>query len=448
MSEKLVMQREQALNICEQVLAASTADQTEVLLTAGRSELTRFANDHIHQNVAEHDTGVRVRAVIGKRIGVAVGNDVSREGLAGTAERACELARLAEPNPEFLSLPERQEMAQAVRGVPRTAQFGPQDRAEAVRTLIAVAEAAGQTAAGAFSVSANALAVANSLGVRAFEERTSANLRLVFSAEDSSGFAQAVSADVADLDPEALARTAAEKCRASAHPVEVDPGEYDVVLEEEAVADMVGMLGYYAFGAMAYQDGSGLFTGRLGEQVCGGNITIWDDALDERGLRSSFDFEGVPKQRVELITGGVAAGVVYDSFTAGRDPHGRRQSTGHALPAPSGGPMPLNLFVATGDADLQQMIAATDRGLLVTRFHYTNMLRPKQSVLTGMTRDGTFLIEGGEVVGGVKNLRFTQSILQALSKVEMIGTEGKLTGHVWTPAMNIRDFNFSGATEF
>jgi len=448
MSETLVIEREQALDFCEQALAASSADQTEVLVLAGRNELTRFANNYIHQNVAEQDTSMRVRAVIGKRIGVAAGNDLSREGLAATVERAGELAGLAEPNPEFLSLPEPQEIPNQVGGVPRTAQFGPQDRAEAVRMLIALAEDAGQTAAGAFNVSAGALAVANSLGVRAFEERTSANLRLVFSAEDSTGFAQAVSADVADLDPEALARTAAEKCAASAHPVEVEPGEYEVVLEQEAVADMVGMLGYYAFGAMAYQDGTGLFTGRLGERVCGENIAIWDDARDGRGLRSSFDFEGLPRRRVDLITAGIAAGVVYDSFTAGRDPEGDRTSTGHALPAPSGGPMPMNLFVATGEADLEQMIAATERGLLVTRFHYTNMLSPKESVLTGMTRDGTFLIEGGEIVGGVKNLRFTQSILEALSKVDMVGADGKLVGRIWTPAMKIRGFNFSGATEF
>jgi predicted Zn-dependent protease len=189
--------------------------------------------------------------------------------------------------------------------------------------------------------------------------------------------------------------------------------------------------------------------GRLGEKVCGESVSIWDDGLDERGLRRSFDFEGVPKRRVELITNGVAAGLVYDSFTAGRDPDGDKTSTGHAGPAPNPwGPMPSNLLVACGDADLAQMIAPVERGLLVTRFHYTNVLHPKQSVLTGMTRDGTFLIEGGEIVGGVKNLRFTQSILEALSNVEMIGARGKLTGHIWTPAMKICDFKFTGGTEF
>lgn len=449
MSEALSIERERALEICEQALAASPADHTEVVLTAGRQELTRFAGNQIHQNVAEQDHGVRVRAVIGKRIGVATSNEVSEQGVAETVEAACKLARLAEPTAEFISLPEPQQMPEEVRGVPRTAQFGPAERAEAVREVVTVAEEAEQSASGAFSVGAGAVAVANSLGTRAFDELTSASLRMVFAGDDSSGFAHTVSSDTADIDAEALARVAAEKCALSAHPVEVEPGAYDVVLEEEAVGDMVQMLGFFGFGAMGYQEERSPLCGRLGEKVCGESVSIWDDGLDERGLRRSFDFEGVPKQRVELITSGVAAGLVYDSFTAGRDPDGDKTSTGHAGPAPNPwGPMPSNLFVACGDADPEQMVASVERGLLVTRFHYTNVLHPKQSVLTGMTRDGTFLIEGGEIVGGVKNLRFTQSILEALGRVEMIGAEGKLLGGIWTPAMKIREFDFSGATEF
>ncbi|MFP3904019.1 MAG: metallopeptidase TldD-related protein, partial [Armatimonadota bacterium] len=256
-----------------------------------------------------------------------------------------------------------------------------------------------------------------------------------------------IAADVRDIDASQIAQTAADKCTQSAGPQEIEPGQYDVILEPEAVADMVQFLGWTTFNALACQEGRSPFSGRMGEQVCGENITITDDGLDPRGQQLAFDFEGVPKQALTLIDAGIAANVVYDSYTAGREEG--RQSTGHALPAPNTwGPMPINQFVQTGDATVEEMIAEIDRGLLVTRFHYTNVVSPKQSVLTGMTRDGTFMIEDGEIVGGIKNLRFTESILQAFSRVEAIGAEGKLCGRVWAPAMLIRDFNFSGATEF
>jgi PmbA protein len=206
------------------------------------------------------------------------------------------------------------------------------------------------------------------------------------------------------------------------------------------------MLGMYGLGALALQEGRSFMGGRLGERICGANISIWDDGHDPRGQRLAYDFEGVPKQRVNLITGGVAENVVWDSYTANRD---SRPNTGHGLPAPnSWGPVPINLFVAAGDSSVADMIAQTERGVLVTRFHYTNMVHPIKTVLTGMTRDGTFLIEDGQIAGAVKNLRFTQSILEALSCVSLISREGKLADYVWAPAMRVDRFTFSSATEF
>ncbi|MBU0608123.1 MAG: TldD/PmbA family protein, partial [Armatimonadetes bacterium] len=244
----------------------------------------------------------------------------------------------------------------------------------------------------------------------------------------------------------ALGRIATEKCRTSRDPQSLPPGEYTVILEAEAVADMVMMLGMYGLGAMALQEGRSFMSGRIGEKLCGDNISIWDDGHDPRGHRLACDFEGVPKQRVPLITNGVAEGVVWDSYTANKE---GRQSTGHGLPAPnSWGPVPINVFVGAGDSSVADMIAQTERGVLVTRFHYTNMVHPIKTVLTGMTRDGTFLIEGGQIAGAVKNLRFTQSILEALSCVSLIAREGKLADYVWAPAMRVDCFTFSSGTEF
>jgi predicted Zn-dependent protease len=191
----------------------------------------------------------------------------------------------------------------------------------------------------------------------------------------------------------------------------------------------------------------------LGERVTGDNITIWDDGHDPRGLVSPFDYEGVPKQRVPLIENGVAKNVVYDSFTAGREQG--KASTGHSLPAPNTfGPIPSNLFLAPGQATKEEMLASTERGIWVTRFHYTNTLHPVKTILTGMTRDGTFLIENGQITRPLKNLRFTQSVLEAFSRAEMLGSELKLIKIRWggvatcAPAAKIREFQFTGTTEF
>jgi predicted Zn-dependent protease len=190
--------------------------------------------------------------------------------------------------------------------------------------------------------------------------------------------------------------------------------------------------------------------GAFGERLVGENVSLWDDGLDPRGVPMAFDFEGVPKQRVDFFDHGVARSVVYDSFTAGRE---GKQSTGHALPAPNTwGPMPLNLFLAAGDADPAGLLRGIERGLWVTRFHYVNVVHPTRAILTGMTRDGTFLIENGELTRPVHNLRFTQSALDALSSVEAIGRDAVMlqdeVGGTCVPALRIGSFAFSSATEF
>jgi predicted Zn-dependent protease len=293
------------------------------------------------------------------------------------------------------------------------------------------------------------IAVANSLGIAAWQRLSAAELSVLMQGEDSSGHARAAGSRVADISPEALARTAAQKALASAHPRDLEPGDYPVVLEPEAVADMLMMLGLYDFGALAMQEGRSFLAGSLGQQVCGKNINLWDDGLDPRTQRFAFDFEGVPKQRVDLIRDGVAEGPVWDSYTAHK---AGRESTGHALPAPATwGPAPLNMVMAPGDSSLPEMIASLDRGILVTRFHYTNMIHPIKTVFTGMTRDGTFLVEGGKVVGGVKNLRFTQSILEAFETADALTRDRRAVGNgvmAVVPGMRCESFRFSGKTEF
>lgn len=437
--------------IADRVLRFSGADQTEVLITGVDEHLTRFAANRIHQNVSETNVSVRVRAVFGQKVGVASGNDVSDGALRQVVEAAETVARFQQDNPDFRSLPEPQPVPEIDAYVAATAEWSPEQRAQGVAAICTLSRENGLQAAGAFSTEVQELLVVNSLGVAAYHCGTTAHVVTVIMSDDSSGYGAATAADVATLDPEAVGRTAVDKALQSRHPTGIEPGAYTVILEEAAIADMLSSLGFTGFGALALQEGRSFMSGHLGESVTGANITIWDDGLDPRGLVLPFDFEGVPKQRVILIEQGVARGVVYDSFTAGRESD--KSSTGHSLPAPNTmGPFPLNMFMAPGTATKAEMLASTERGIWVTRFHYTNTVHPVKTVLTGMTRDGTFLIENGQIIRPLKNFRFTQSILEAFSRAEMLSSECKLIhgrrGGIYVPAAKIHAFQFTGTTDF
>jgi PmbA protein len=445
--------KERLVQIAQQVLGLSSADQTEVLIEGSDEQLTRFAANSIHQNVSETDVALRVRAVFGKKVGVASGNDLGDGALRRLVESAETVARLQPDNPDFRSLPEPRAVQEQDAYVEATAACTPERRARAVATICALATESGLQAAGAYSTSANELLVANSVGISAYHRRTIGQIMTVVMGETSSGYADQTALDVTDLDPEAVGRVAVDKALRGQNPTEIEPGTYTVILEEDAVASMISTLGYLGLGALSVQEGRSFMNGRFGQAITGQQITIWDDGHDPRGVVQPFDYEGVPKQPVTLIKEGIARAVVYDSFTAGREEG--KTSTGHSLPAPNTiGPLPRNLFLAPGGASKEDMLASTERGVWVTRFHYTNPVHPVKAVLTGMTRDGTFLIETGEIVRPLKNLRFTQGILEALAQAEMLGTELKRIVAGWggsatcVPALKIHGFRFTGTTEF
>ncbi len=430
--------------------AAEGATQAEALITADDSALTRFANSEIHQNVAETNAQLNLRFVIGKRVGVASTGRLDAEGLRAVAETAGRIARNVEENDEFVSLPAPDGSIAdlPVAFAAGTAGATPELRAEGARAVIAAADAAGVVAYGSFATTTEALAVANTLGIRAAGERTTSQLITVSMGPDGgSGYAEQASVDATTIDAAGLGREASEKARATANAVSIEPGDYPVVLEEYAVVDLLDMLGYLGFSALAVQEGRSF--AEPGRRVGSELVDIWDDGADPLGLPMAFDYEGVAKRRVSLIDGGVCRDVVYDAQTAAKD--GVR-STGHGLPAPNPyGPFPLNMLLGAGAASREELIGGLERGLLVTRFHYTNPVHPKLAIVTGMTRDGTFLVEGGRIVGPVKNLRFTQSYLEALAGVEAIGRDrrclrGFLGGAV-VPALRIAAWTFTGGTE-
>jgi predicted Zn-dependent protease len=451
--------QERIQEIGHTILSRSSADQTEVVVLSGDSYLTRFANSAIHQNVAETDTEVRIRVILGdsaaggKRIGVAATNDLDPEALDRTLERALEIARLQPENPDFRSLPGPRPLPQVSAFSQSTAACTPEERARGAGTICTMARDAGVVASGALTTALVEVAVLNSLGVSAYYATTYADINTVAMSDTSAGYASALALDFGDLDFESLGREAVEKCLRSQNPRSLEPGEYTVILEPYAVQDFVQMMSWTGLSAAAFQEGRSFMAGKVGQQIVDPRISIWDDGLSSQGIPWPFDFEGVPKQRVDLIREGVARGVVYDSYRAGKEEG--QETTGHALPAPNNlGPFPLNVFFAPGSATLDEMIATTERGIYVTRFHYTRPVEPKQVIITGMTRDGTFLVENGEISHPLKNLRFTQGYLEALNNVEMIGAESRLlTGLAnlardSVPALKLNKFRFTGATEF
>jgi PmbA protein len=442
----------ESLALAETALAEALrtgVTEAEALVMAEDSALTRFANSEIHQNVAETNSLVNLRVVVGKRVGVASTGRVDAEGLRRLAENAAAIARVVEELDDWGGLPEPTDVTPVPAGFSATtAGANPDFRADAVRAVIAAADEAGVTAYGSFATGLETTAVASSRGIRVGGTRTTSQLITVSMGPDGgTGYAEAAAVDATTIDAAAIGREAAAKARATANAVSIDPGDYPVVLEEYAVVDLLDMLGYLGFSALAVQEERSFV--EPGKRIGSELVTIRDDGRDPAGLPLAFDAEGVAKQRVELIERGICRAVVHDAQTAAR---AGVASTGHGLPAPNPwGPFPMNMVMDPGTSTREELIAGLDRGLLVTRFHYTNPVHPKLAIVTGMTRDGTFLVEDGRIVGPVRNLRYTQSYLAALAGTVAVGRERKtlrgFLGGVVVPAVRLDNWTFTGGTE-
>jgi PmbA protein len=449
----MVATRDDVGALLDRALALSPAPQTEVVYLGQDSALTRFATNQIHQNVREHDASLQVRVVDEDRIGVASTNRLEEAGIRDVVERAAAIAARSAPNPRAAILPEPDGRTHDpdLGFVAATADAGADLRAEGARAVIAAGEAKGLQSSGSFSTSVMTIAVANTHGIRAQHRSTRAALLTVmmdgFASGAASGYAHAGSPDVREIDPAALGEVAATKGDQMRGAGELEPGEYEVILEEEAVAGLLEYLSFIGFSGLAHEEGRSFMD--LGKQVMGENVSIWDDGADPSGLPAPIDFEGVVRKRVDLIAHGVANAVVHDAATGARAGTG---STGHGLPAPNTfGPMASNVFMAPGETPRDDLIRDVKRGVWVTRFHYINPVHPKKAILTGMTKDGTFLIEDGRISRPLLNFRFTQSIPEAFSDVRAASIETKLVpgeffGANRCPAVHLGSFNFTGVT--
>lgn len=435
-------------------------DQAQASAFLVDSSLTRFANSQIHQNVAEKSGGVTLKVILNKRISTIRIGTLEEEEIKKAVAEAVKIAKASFPNKEFRSLPEPEKWS-PIKGAfdEETANCEPKYRAEKVRESIETAHSKSpdvKAVAGFISTGSMAYAVANSLGISAWAGMSIAHMKttVISKSGTSEGFgtAEKYSRRIKDIEPSLLAEDAAEKSVKSLNPVKLIPGEYEVVLSPLAVATLLMFVGYVGFSANTYQDGQSFVKYNLNQQVFDSKLTVIDDARDPKTLYTMpVDGEGVPKKALELIDNGVVSekSICYNSFTAGKE---NKKSTGHAaLPVGdyygerSG---PSNMIMKAGDATLEEAIAETKRGIFITTVHYVNPAEPTKIILTGLTRDGTFLIEDGNVSKPIVNMRFTDSMLSALKDIPLIGKQLEMVRGTTVPMMKLKKLRFVGISAY
>ena len=437
-------------------LRASGLPEADLWVHRRNGAITRYSHSSIHQNAVSDETHVHARAIVGSAIGTASGNSLAPDALRDLLARAAELAALQPPNADWpgLAAPAAYRAAHAFDAA--TADLTAADQAAAIGRVCAAVARRGFRAAGTHSVDVTEDAVANTNGVAAYAPATVAYLRaLVLGDHGGSGYADDLGQRTGQLDPETIAARAIEKCALDRDRTQLAPGDYEAVFEEDAVAEILRILSITGLSGQSLRDGRSFMAGAIGQSVTGPKFTLHDDALDPRQLAIPFDPEGTPTQRVALVEAGVARGPVYDRWSAKA---ASAASTGHAADPsryPHGGHAG-NLVMTGGTATREQLIGSVRRGLLITRFHYTNTPDPRRATMTGTTRDGTFLIEDGRITRALANVRYTMSALDLFAGIDLLSPQ-RLVRDWWSsngmgrvvclaPAMKVSRATITGSS--
>jgi PmbA protein len=435
---------ESILETFRSAIGKSPADQTELVCESEEFYLTRFAENLIHQNMGRSDSTIWCRAIRGKKIGVARSNDPGLEGLSRLVGIANDIAASQSENPGFVSLVKSSDGAASSGFYLDTFDLPASRRAGAIEDIVGRATKSGLQCAGTYQTSATSLAVFNSLGTERFAKNTEYRFTLTASAPSGrSGWAQAAGRDVGKFDFRSVSQRALDKAAFPGELLNLESGPYTVVLEPDAVANFLLFLAFLGFGGKTLMQHRSFMSGRIGEKIMGQNITITEDPFNPAIQYLPFDYEGVSKKKVVLVENGVARAGVYDSYYANQ---AETESTGNALPPDNSyGPYPMALVLNGGESNIDDMIASIPRGVYITRFWYLNFLNPMETMVTGYTRDGTFLIENGVITRPVADMRIQQSMLEAFSNAELISGEHRLIPQygalMLVPYMKINGFN-------
>ena len=439
-------------------------DFVDFLLLTWDSNVTRVANSQIHQNVSETEASLAVDIIHNLRIGSASTSILTEEAIHRAIDIAFESTRHKAQLPGPLRLDSFSQGTRSALFYEKTAGCSPMDRAKVVQKLVRKAEADRLITSAKFHTGAGEIAVANSMDTLAYTCFTDANLSVILTGNNDSAYGAIAAADISTLDYDTFFEDLTSKCRLqNKKPVDLFAGKkagdelyYDVILQPAAVAEWIDFLSYTGFNGLSYHEEESFLCGQLGKKVMQDNITIWDDGNDPSGYVLPFDLEGTPKTPVHFIQNGIAKNVAYDGLLAAKSD---ARSTGHSLGAGQRhlGAFPLNLHVSGDDQSLDYMIASSEEPTIyVTRFHYTNIADARHVVLTGMTKDGTFLVQGGEIIAPVANLRYLQSIVESFNHVEMMSDPvlvhdpdvygALLPSASVVPAMKIQKVRFIGST--
>jgi predicted Zn-dependent protease len=432
--------------IFNKIFSLSKAEGTEILYSGFNRSLTRYANNQIHQNVAEVGQDLSIRTMVGRKSGRVSINKTDDQSLKDAVGRAIAMAKSQEDDPNFVPLPGPQKFRNMNVFSQATLGCSPEERADGVIEAIGPCKKKGLIASGAFETAGSYGAYGNSKGSFGYYQATEANFSISAAKGDSTGWSDQTDKDVKAIKPEVLVEKAIEKALMGENPTSLEPGSYTVILEPYCMQSMYFMLAFTTLTAQAIQEKRSYLTDKMGTKVVGENITLVDDAYDPEVIGVPGDAQGIPKKRVVFFDKGIAKEVVYDLVTAAKE---GKESTGHGGPLPNSfGPFPANGILMPGNATIEEMIASTERGVYVSRFHYVNIVDPRQVMITGMTRDGTFWIENGKIAYPVKNMRFTQSVIELLNNVEMLENKTKTFGGSRFPGMKAKNFNFTSAATF
>jgi PmbA protein len=415
-----------AIDLAERAVAAAEGDGVEAVVQAERSGFARFAGSEVHQPTLIENVSVFVRVIRGNRVGAAAANRVDDDGLRDLALRAGEAAEAAPEDPDLPPLAGASRLPEVEGNDAETTALGPADQAQLAAEAI---DGAGETPVYGFFTSGTAtVAVVTSAGFAGEQTSTDATALALAATDGASGYAEQTSWAVREVDPAAVASRAAELAGRTTNADELAPGTYRAVLGPYAVGELLQYFAFDTFSGLALIEERSYLSGKLGERCFDEKVSIADDALDPQGLPKQFDFEGVPKQRVPLVENGVLRSAVWDSASAARA-GGSQSSTGHAPPPAfrRWGPLTFALSVAGGEAEsVDELVELVGDGIYITRLHYLGIVEPRQGILTGMTRDGTFRIRDGKLAEPLVNLRFTVAVPDVLADVPGLTRETTL----------------------
>jgi predicted Zn-dependent protease len=442
------LSRSECEAVTKRVLSFSTADECRVTISSGVRANTRFAVNQISTAGDNYNNSVSIRSVFGKKVATVTVNRLDDATLKAAVENSERIARLAPDDPELMPELGPQSYQDSIVWNDATASLDPESRADAVRAVTEQARRAGLISTGYLEAQAQAVAIANSKGLFAYQRSTGVAFTTTVRTEDGtgSGWAGASDNDFRRIDPRALGERAIEKARTSRNPAAIEPGRYTVVLEPTAVGNLTQLIAG-ALNARSADEGRSFFSkagggNKIGEKVVDERVTLTSDPLDPRVPAGTIGFDGMPNTKTTWIENGVVKNLAYDRFWA------QRQGV---EPQSAGG----TLAMTGGDSSVEEMIASTERGLLVTRFWYIRPVDPRTILFTGLTRDGTFLIENGKVTRPVKNLRYNESPIFMLNNVLAMGRPERVSASeaggpgqaIMVPPLKVRDFTFTSTSD-